>query len=249
MRLFQDDPISRPLTYPGRIPATSGVLFDDTYIPLRPVDDSPPEEWEAAGERLGALLSRGGFPPLDERHPVVAVGSNAAPSQLLRKFLDHAVRPLVPMTLADAPGVAPGVSAHVSRWGYVPAAPIETPGESSRLFVLWLDEEQLAALDLTEPNYERRPLRHPITLESGAGHPPPSAYTGRHGCLAGPDGRPRRLASQRTLIQDLLDGSAELRHICGDTPDDFVANVRDESVREAVYRILQDKVRARDPSD
>lgn len=245
MRLFQDDPISRPLTYPGRIPATSGVLFDDTYIPLRPLDAGPPDEWEAAGETLAALLARGGLPPLGERHPVVAVGSNAAPGQLLRKFRDHAVRPVVPMTLADVPGVAPGVSAHVSRWGYVPAAPIET-GESSRLFVLWLDEEQLAALDLTEPNYHRRPLRHPITLESGLRHPPPFVYTGRHGCLAGRDGRPRRLAPQRALIQDLLDGSAELRRLCGDTPDDFVAGVRDETVREAVYRVLQDKVRSRD---
>ncbi|TMR90589.1 hypothetical protein [Nonomuraea basaltis] len=245
MRLFEDDPISRPLTYPGRIPATSGVLFDDTYIPLRPVDNSPPDEWRAAGGTLKALLARGGFPPLEERHVVVAVGSNAAPSQLLRKFLDHEVRPVVPMTLADVRDVAPGVSAHVSRWGYVPAAPIETPGETSRLFALWLDEQQLAALDLTEPNYHRRPLRHPITLESGVRRPPAFAYMGRHGCLAGRDGRPRRLTPQRALIQDLLDGSAELRRLCGDTPDDFAGNVQDDVVREAVYRLLQNGHRAR----
>jgi hypothetical protein len=246
MRLFRDDPISRPLTYPGRIPATSGVLFDDTYVRLHPVDGAPPDEWEAAGETLATLLARAGSAPLDERHPVVAVGSNAAPGQLLRKFRDHAIRPVVPMTLADVQDVAPGVSAHVSKWGYVPAAPVETPGESSRLFVLWLDEQQLAALDLTEPNYRRRPLRHSIILESGLRRPPASVYTGRHGCLTGRDRRPRRLTPQRHLIQDLLDESAELRHLCGDTPDAFVGNVRDETVREAVYRILQDMVDDRD---
>ncbi|MGN9845302.1 hypothetical protein ACTMTI_44995 [Nonomuraea sp. H19] len=179
MRLFAEDPISRPLTYPGRIPATSGVLLDDAYIPLRPIRSRPPDEWRTADQPLKALLARHGLAPLKERHLVIAVGSNAAPSQLRRKFLDHSVRPAVPMTLADVPGIAPGVSAHVSRWGYVPAAPIEVPGETSRLFVLWLDERQLAALDLTEPNYRRRPLGHPITLESAVRLPPASLYTGR----------------------------------------------------------------------
>ncbi|MEW9556356.1 hypothetical protein [Nonomuraea sp. NPDC050783] len=239
MRLFADDPISRPLTYPGRIPATSGVLLDAAYLPLRPAAGRGPEEWDAGGHVLADLLSRGGFAPMTERHPVAAVGSNAAPGQLLRKFRDHAVRPVVPMTLADVPGIAPGVSAHVSRWGYVPAAPIGTPGETSRLFVLWLDERQLAALDLTEPNYARRPLSHPVTLESGLRRPPVSVYTGRHGCLAGPGGRPRRLAPQRALIQELLDASPALRRLCGDTPGAFVAAVQDDTVRAAVYRVLQ----------
>ena len=219
--LFADDPMARPLTYPGRIPDTSGVLVDDAYVPLGP------EEWDGT---LTALLAGEGQRPLRERHRVVAVGSNAAPSQVRRKFLGHGVRPIVPMTIEDVPGIAPGVSAHVSRWGYVPAAPIDTPGETSRLFVLWLDEHQLAALDLTEPNYHRRP----IALER-----PTYCYTGRHGCIADAQGRPRRLTAQRPLIQSLLDESPELRHLCGTTPDAFVDNVRDEGVREAVYRLFQ----------
>lgn len=234
--LFADDPISRPLTYPGRIPASSGVLVDDTYVPLRPVPGRRPEEWQAGERTLGALLARhGGSHP---RHLVAAVGSNAAPGQLRRKFLDHGVRPVVPMTLADVPGVAPGVSAHVSKWGYVPAAPVDTPGESSRLFVLWLDERQLAALDLTEPNYDRRPLGDPVTVAPGLRLPPPFVYRGRHGCLSGADGRPRRLTAQPELIQSLLDESAAMRALCGDTPEDFVRNVKDETVREGVYRLF-----------
>ncbi|MEV4175004.1 hypothetical protein [Nonomuraea sp. NPDC049709] len=245
MDLFTDDPMARPLTYPGRIPAASGVLLDDAYVPLRA--DGDPDGWRAGEETLATLLAREGGEELAARHRVVAVGSNAAPSQLRRKFLDHRVRPFVPMTVAEVRGVAPGVSAHVSRWGYVPAAPIETPGETSRLFVLWLDEHQLAALDLTEPNYRRRPLADPVTLESGTRLPPPYVYEGRHGCLATGDGRahPRRLTSQRTLIQSLLDGSAALRHLCGNTPDEFVDNVRDDTVREAAYRLLQAECRVR----
>ncbi|WP_344472527.1 hypothetical protein [Nonomuraea monospora] len=237
--LFAGDPMAFPLTYPGRIPSGSGVLVDDAYRR---------QEWGEGGAAIAALLASLGQAPLDARHRVVAVGSNAAPSQVRRKFLDHGVRPVVPMTQADVPGIAPGVSAHVSKWGYVPAAPVETPGETSRLFVLWLDEHQLAALDLTEPNYRRRPLEEPVTLEDGTELPPPFVYEGRHGCLAAPGdgGRPRRLISQPALIQSLLDDSADLRHLCGDTPERFVASVRDDTVREAAYLLLQRESRVRD---
>ncbi|MEV0616999.1 hypothetical protein AB0I81_27025 [Nonomuraea sp. NPDC050404] len=231
--LFADDPMTCPLTYPGRVPPGSGMLVDDAYVPM------------SDGQAFAAVLAAEGCAPLDARHRVVAVGSNAAPSQLRRKFLNHRVRPIVPMTLAEVRGIAPGVSAHVSKWGYVPAAPIETPGESSRLFVLWLDEHQLGALDLTEPNYRRRPLADPVTLESGTSLPPPFVYEGRHGCLAGPDGQGRRLTPQRTLIQSLLDDSPALRHLCGNTPEDFVDNVRDDTVREAAYAVLQSESRFR----
>ncbi|MEU6714304.1 hypothetical protein ABZ897_22795 [Nonomuraea sp. NPDC046802] len=242
MALFEDDPISQPLTYPGRVPETSGVLADAAYVPLRAAPGSPVDEWRAGPETVAELLARHGGAPLEGRRLVVAVGSNAAPSQLLRKFTDHGVRPLVPMTLARVRDVAPGVSAHVSKWGYVPAAPIDTPGETSRLFALWLDERQLAALDLTEPNYRREPLAHPIALEPGVRRDA-AVYRGRHGCLADGGGRPRRLTPQRALIGSLLDESSQLRLLCGDTPDEFVVNVRDDTVREAVYRLLQDKHR------
>ncbi|WP_143831790.1 hypothetical protein [Nocardiopsis sp. CNR-923] len=60
------------------------------------------------------------------------------------------------MTLADVDGIAPGVSAHVNRCGYLPAAPVAAPGRTHRLFVLWLDDAELDALDATEPNYRGR---------------------------------------------------------------------------------------------
>ncbi|MGW7484409.1 hypothetical protein ACWGH8_38230 [Nonomuraea muscovyensis] len=239
--LFHDDPMARPLTYPGRIPATSGVLVDDEYLPLLPVDGAAAEEWQAGDETLGKLLVRSGSSPMSERYPVVAVGSNASPSQMRRKFMSHAIRPVIPMTLADVEGIAPGVSAHVNRWGYVPAVPVEAPGETSRLFVLWLDDRELATLDVTEPNYWRRRLpvnRHPVTLESGVRLPPCFVYVGRHGCLTDGDGLARRLVDQPTLIQSLLDDSLELRRLCGGTPEEFVERVQEEAIREEVYRIF-----------
>lgn len=239
--LFHYDPMAQPLTYPGRIPTNSGVLVDDTYVPLLPVEGAPADDWQAGDETLAKLLARLGSSPMTERYPVVAVGSNASPSQMRRKFVSHAIRPVIPMTLANVDGIAPGVSAHVNRWGYVPAVPLEAPGETSRLFVLWLDDRELATLDVTEPNYWRRRMsaeRHSVTLESGVRLPPCFVYVGRHGCLTDGTGKARRLLDQPTLIQNLLDDSAELRRLCGDTPEEFVSRVRDEAIRDTVYRLF-----------
>ncbi|MFI6500068.1 hypothetical protein [Nonomuraea typhae] len=196
--------------------------MDDAYLPV--------------GE-LDTLLVRLGRSPMPERHPVVAVGSNASPGQLLRKFGGRAV---IPMTLAVVDGLVPGVAAYVSRWGYVPATPVEAPGESSRLFVLWLDDRELAALDATEPNYRRRRLPYAVTLESGVRLPPCFFYVVKHGCLVDGTGAARRLTNQRALIQALLDESPGLRRLCGRTPEEFVAVVQDESVREAIYRLFHE---------
>lgn len=243
--LFQDDPMSQPLTYPGRIPSMSGVLVDDVYIALHAVEGERPDVWhttvEGQRETLDELLSRLECPPMEARKPVVAVGSNASPSQMRRKFLNHSIRAVIPMTLADVRGIVAGVSAHVNKRGYVPAAPIEVAGANSKLFVLWLDDKELATLDLTEPNYVRRVMpeeRHPVVLESGVRLPWCFIYVGKHGCLTDGDGRPRRLTDQRTLIRSLLHDSPRLRALCGDTPDEFVMRTRGEVTREAVYGVF-----------
>jgi hypothetical protein len=263
--LFQHDPATDPLTYPGRIPGTSGVLVDGAYIPMRPEGGewrlvTTPEPLAAspgalaptgalttaqvlAGDpTLAGLLRQLGRAPMESRGPVVAVGSNAAPSQLRRKFLDRPGPVVVPMTLADVQGIAPGVSAHVSIWGYLPATPIPTPGEISRLFVLWLDDDELAALDRTEPNYDRILLPqpdHPVTLENGARLPQCWIYHGRHGFLNDRAGTPRRLTDQRTLITSLLDEHARLRELCGDDADDFIVRTRKEAVRDTIRDLFR----------
>ena len=237
--LFADDPITEPLTYPGRIPGTSGVLIDAKFHSLRAVAGAEPEQWQMSSTPLSRVLKQHGGSPMSARVPVVAVGSNAAPSQLVRKFATRSVRPIVPVTLSDASNLVPGVSAHVSKPGYIPAVPVKVPGAASRLSVLWLDNVQLRILDETEPNYWRRRLpaeSFPVRLESGVALSKCFLYVGKHGCLVDTQGQPRRLTDQRTLIQELLDDSPLLRKLCGKSPEEFVARVRGSETREAVRR-------------
>lgn len=251
--LFRDDPISRPLTYPGRIPGESGVLIGGAFTPMRPVAGRPAAEWIVQGADvpvpLAGILERLDCAPMSARSPSVAVGSNASPSQLLRKFTMRSVRPVVPMTLTHVSGIAAGVSAHISKPGYIPAAPAEAPGEVARLFTLWLDSEQLRALDATEPNYRRRELpsgRFPVRLESGILLSRCSVYVGKHGCLTDAAGHVRRLISQESLIGGLLAESPGLRELCGTTVQEFLVRARDDGVRNRAAQLfaLEKRVRA-----
>ena len=156
--------------------------------------------------------------------------------------MGRSVRAPVPMVLAEVGGIFSGVSAHVSKAGYIPAAPVACPGEVSRLFVLWLDDEQLAVLDETEPNYHRCSLpahEFPVSLPSGEPVSACHAYVSRHGCLLDATGKARRLTDQSTLIRDLLGSSPELRRLCGRTPQEFVRAVRDDVIRETARRIFR----------
>ena len=233
------DPITEPLTYPGRIPQTSGVLIDAKFHSLRAVAGVEPEHWQMSSTPLSGVIQQHGGSPMSARVPVVAVGSNAAPSQLVRKFATRSVRPLIPVTLSDVSNLVPGVSAHVSKPGYIPAVPVKVPGAASRLSVLWLDNVQLRILDETEPNYWRRRLpaeSFPVRLESGIALSKCFLYVGKHGCLVDTQGQPRQLTDQRTLIQELLDESPLLRKLCGESPEEFVARVQNSETREAVRR-------------
>jgi hypothetical protein len=239
--LFGTDPMTEPLTYPGRIPDTSGILIGSSFHPLQAAPDTRPECWLMSGTPLSRVLEQQHGASLSARVPVLAVGSNAAPSQLRRKFAARSVRPVIPLTSAEVCHLVPGVSAHVSRPGYIPATPVSVPGARSRLLVLWLDQPQLRILDETEPNYWRRRLPAgacTVRLESGVTLPACFAYVGRHGYLVDPAGQPRRLTDQRTLIQQLLDGSGRLRQRCGDSPDEFVLRAQNARTRDAVRRIL-----------
>ncbi|MBN6057419.1 hypothetical protein JYK22_36175, partial [Nonomuraea sp. RK-328] len=238
--LTRDDPMAMPLTYPGLLPQGPGVLAGRRFLPLAGRDG----DWHVEGSPIDTWLAARGAAPMRSRHAVVAVGSNAAPAQLHRKFTRHRVPAVVPLTRVRVRGLAPGVAAQISRYGYIPAAPVAAPGVSE-LFVSWVDDRQLAALDRTEPNYRRRvldPGTHPVSFDAPAAHAGEVAchvYEGLHGCLADESGRPVRLAPQRRLIGALLGASAELARVCGDTPEEFVVRVRDPRVRETAQRLLR----------
>jgi hypothetical protein len=206
-----DDPISRPLTYPGPLPRESGLLVDEGFLPLR----------EGALDRV---LRARGRAPVAERCPVLAVGSNGSPAQVRRKLAGRAVDVTVPMIYATVSGILAGVSAHVSAYGYVPAAPLVAPGRTGRFIVLWLDEEQLAAVDATEPNYRRTGLPEGATVSIEGDC---QLYTGSHGCLTDGDGAALPLTGQAALLRTLLADLPELARLAGaDTPEAFVAATR-----------------------
>ncbi len=89
---------------------------------------------------------------MHDRNLVVVTGSNASPARLVEKLGGDAV---VPVLAGTAKGIDVRHSAHVTRYGSVPATAWPVPGASPFLPVLVLDDDQLSELDATEPNYDR----------------------------------------------------------------------------------------------
>ncbi|WP_395572491.1 hypothetical protein [Streptomyces sp. BK79] len=204
-------PREEPLLYPGAWPRESGVLDGDRLLPLDRVT-------------------------FEDRVPVLAIGSNGSPGQLRHKMTEFGIDSPLPMVRARVTGLDIGVSAHVSRMGYVSASPMGAPGVVRELFVLWLDAEQLAVIDASEGvpmasgNFDRAWLPAPdVRVEPADGTVLPGAYVyvNRHGVLGDGDGTPRRHpGDQRVLITELLRGSARLRELFGTTPEEFCARAR-----------------------
>lgn len=203
-------PREDPLTYPGAWPARSGLLHGDRMLPLT---------------RL----------VYDDRAPVLAVGSNACPGQLRHKMAEFGLGSPVPMVRSRVTGLDVGVSAHVSRMGYVSASPVKSPAVTRELFVLWLDRRQLDVIDASEGaplpdgNFRRAWLPAPdvqVQLADGTVLSGAYAYVNRHGVLHDGTGAPRRHPGQRPLLTELLASSQRLRELFGVTPEEFSERAR-----------------------
>lgn len=159
-----------------------------------------------------AALSRLGAAGLEGRHLVLAVGSNRNPQVIAAKYAHAGL--LTPdsvatgMVAATVTGLAVGHSAHASAPGYVPAAPYAAPGTSTEVTALWVTDEQAAAIDETEPNYERLTLpaaQFALALAVGDAPEESQVYASRHGVI----GRLRPLPLHATQ-QELFDRLAAL---------------------------------------
>jgi hypothetical protein len=177
-----------------------------------------------------------GGSPAAQRTPVLAVGSNASPAQVRRKMANATLPTRVPITAVRVHGLAVGVSAHVSRPGYLPATPVPDPAAESELWMVWLDSAALAAMDATEPNYHRVRLssRYPVHLTPGQPVTDGWVYLSRHGHLLNAAGEPRRLTDQATLITALLAEVPALRALAGTTPQQWIERTRDPDARETI---------------
>ena len=83
--------------------------------------------------------------------PVLAVGSNASPSQLRRKFPLHGpVSDPIPVLYSTFRDFDSVYAARVSTYGSVPATPYPSKGTSIRLHITFLNEHQLERMNQTE---------------------------------------------------------------------------------------------------
>ncbi len=163
-----DELVRRALAYPYAPPAASFVQVGARTEPV------PPE---------GADLSG--------RHALLSYGANAAPEALTRKLAALDPRPL-PVLRAELTGFDVVYSAHITRYGAVPAALVASAGTTASVHLVFPDDEQLAALAVTEgQNYALERLTD-FTCElevGGAGPAEIDAFISVHGPLLR-DGQP-----------------------------------------------------------
>ena len=195
------------------------------------------------------LFSDGEARPLDRpaaavrgRTPVIASGSNAAPSQLARKYDTFERGAKIPVTRVLIEDFDSVYNAHITSYGSVPATLFPSPGTVLETFITWLDESELEIMHGTEQpgvNYDFTELGN-LSLEAdGIGVLDVAfAYISVVGCLSH-DGAPvslaevpargRRFAARgqeemQALIRDRTAPGADL--------DQFIAeNVEDHALR------------------
>lgn len=157
-----DELVRRALAYPYDPPAGSFVQVGDRTLPV------PPEAIDVAGRR--ALL---------------AYGANASPEALTRKLAHLPPRPIAVLRAALS-GWDVVYSAHVTRYGSVPAAVVASPGTVVSVHLLFPDDEQLEALAATESQNYRFEQLVDFRAELETGEEAPAeidAFIGVHGPL------------------------------------------------------------------
>jgi hypothetical protein len=177
--------------YPGHRPEFSYILCDEH---VRRVEH----------DQFDAVLHDLGTETLEERHPVIAYGSNACPAQLAHKYRSTGRTHVIPMSRARIDGVAIGYSDHLTMYGAVPAKAFAVPGVQTEVFVSWLDPEQLSRLDRSEGhNYRRQSLdrdRYPLRIVDGPLLQCADIYYSTHALFTVDDVAPGMAGVQTTYV-------------------------------------------------
>lgn len=216
------NPSEDPGHYPGRLVTESCVVAQSWLYRVVPQHGVHLGRWltkldggplgmsdGGAASRLDDVLQAAGVAVMDDRSPVLAIGSNAAPGQLRHKFgASPDVSSLVPMTRARVNGIGVGYSAHVSKAGYIPYAPVvASPKLVREYFILWLDGRQVERINETEPNYHPTVVRgdaFPVLLETGESLKLFTLYGGRWGVIRMPDSdHPLPAGTQQSVYEAL----------------------------------------------
>ena len=168
-----DELLRRALAYPYDPPAGSFVQIGDRTLPV------PPQEIDVEGRR--ALL---------------AYGANASPEALTRKLAHLEPRP-IPVLRVSLSGWDVVYSAHVTRYGSVPAAVVPSPGTVASVHLVFPDDKQLEAIAATEGRNYRLEQLVDFTAEFEIGGEGPveiDAFVSVHGPVL-LDGSPVALAA------------------------------------------------------
>jgi hypothetical protein len=189
--------VERALAYPFDPPDGSYVLDGRAPRPLSPDDLS------------------------DDRHAVLAYGSNCSTRALLRKFAGDLRLPVV---AGELRGFDVVYSSHLSAYGSVPVTLHPEPAARLRTFLTLVTDEQLVRLAETEFNYALHRLDGAHFGGPAIEVEAPLAFVSRHGAL-GIEGTPVALRERRQpemldRVRDYLAPAEELR-------DFIVRNVRD----------------------
>ncbi len=184
---------------------------------------------------------------LEGRIPVLAIGSNAAPSQLERKF--GRAFGVIPVVRAILHHHAVVYSAHFSRYGSLPATLHPHSGAMAYVFLVWLTPRQLERMHETEGIGDRYAYAEDkFEIESEG--LPRGSRVGCYRSMAGPlrvRGTEVRLAEIPTTRCPLpaLSHSAILRlvhrRLAPERPyRDFIDRiVREETCRRRMSRLLK----------
>ena len=124
----QHQALIRAKSYPYTIPSRSYIIADGTHRELS-VDDV--------------------LPDVSGRRPVLAVGSNQSPEQLLRKFNEPDCGPIL-VIQARLCNFDVVYSPHVATYGAIPATLAYCPGTVMTLFINWLTPEEESRMHETE---------------------------------------------------------------------------------------------------
>lgn len=155
-----DPLILRALNYPYSYPAYDFVLDNGSTAPLQ--------------DRKS----------LEGRIPVLAIGSNRSPEQLLRKFGDQDFLPVTCVKLCDYDVV---YAAHIASYGAIPAVLARSPGTIVDIAITWLTKLQLQRMHETEAigiNYDYGVADSlKINADYDYKNQNIGCYLGRRGCL------------------------------------------------------------------
>ena len=143
------------LSYPFPRPQTPFVFLDGATWPLLRTE-GPFSDWtiarsdgevalkDAAGPQRLAALEAGRY------HAVAAVGSNAAPAQLRRKFAAHLDDVLIPVIQIEIPGHVVAYANRIAVYGSVPATLTPHEGGSVTVWATLLSNRDYEIMNATE---------------------------------------------------------------------------------------------------